>query len=371
MKKIFSLFVVALFSVSMFADTYTVAGSSVPLFGSSWSQTDTNNDMELVSGTSYQLVKTGKELSAGDIQYKVVLNHAWMPADGGGSYPDNDATLNIPESGIYTVTFTFDASSHEVNATAQKTGDAVVIPTMAVKGGWDSWTVHTLAKAANNETASVTVSIGSVATYEFGLEKDGAWQANGATLTRDANSSSVSGSGSNMKLDADAIGDYVFTWTYATNTLTVTYPAANPDARPTVQMKGSWDEWANFVDLELETTERKIATVTKTLDAGNYSFKMIIGGAWRSKDWNINREYNVVEDITTNPDQNINLNADVAGNYVFTWTYATNTLSVTYPTATGLDNVAANENVVKSIENGQLVIIKYGVKYNAQGAVVK
>ena len=39
--------------------------------------------------------------------------------------------------------------------------------------------------------------------------------------------------------------------------------------------------------------------------------------------------------------------------------------------ATAIDNTVADENVVKTIENGQLVIIKNGIRYNAQGNVLK
>lgn len=38
---------------------------------------------------------------------------------------------------------------------------------------------------------------------------------------------------------------------------------------------------------------------------------------------------------------------------------------------TAVDNVTINQNITKFFENGQLVIIKNGVRYNAQGAVVK
>ena len=40
-------------------------------------------------------------------------------------------------------------------------------------------------------------------------------------------------------------------------------------------------------------------------------------------------------------------------------------------TTTGLDNITIDTNITKTIVNGQLIIIKNGVKYNAQGAVVK
>lgn len=39
--------------------------------------------------------------------------------------------------------------------------------------------------------------------------------------------------------------------------------------------------------------------------------------------------------------------------------------------ADGIDNTAVKATVVKTIENGQLIIIKNGVRYNAQGAVVE
>ena len=40
-------------------------------------------------------------------------------------------------------------------------------------------------------------------------------------------------------------------------------------------------------------------------------------------------------------------------------------------TTTGLDNITIDTNITKTIVNGQLIIIKDGVKYNAQGQVVK
>jgi hypothetical protein len=39
--------------------------------------------------------------------------------------------------------------------------------------------------------------------------------------------------------------------------------------------------------------------------------------------------------------------------------------------ATALENIAVEGKAVKAIVNGQLIIIKNGVQYNAQGQVVK
>ena len=64
---------------------------------------------------------------------------------------------------------------------------------------------------------------------------------------------------------------------------------------------------------------------------------------------------------------------DVAGEYTFTWTYATNTLTITFPakSTVGFENIEATENAVKFIENGKLYIIREGNVYDATGARVK
>lgn len=97
------------------APTYTVAGVAA-LLGTEWNVTAEENDMTEENGI-WTLVKTGVALEAGTYEYKVAYNHAWAVA-----YPAGNATLEIPVAGIYTVTFTFNYATKEVNATAQKEG---------------------------------------------------------------------------------------------------------------------------------------------------------------------------------------------------------------------------------------------------------
>ena len=99
----------------------TVAGSSVPLFGTSWDPANVDNDMTLVSGTVYQLVKKNVVLGKGTIQYKVVKDHDW-----GSAWPSNNASFAIPEDGTYDVTFTFDYSTKAPSAEAVFAGSAQV-----------------------------------------------------------------------------------------------------------------------------------------------------------------------------------------------------------------------------------------------------
>ena len=68
---------------------------------------------------------------------------------------------------------------------------------------------------------------------------------------------------------------------------------------------------------------------------------------------------------------NMHLVADIAGDYIFTWTFATNTLAITFPQGEGIDNTAVETKAIKRIVNGQLFIEMNGVLYNAQGILVR
>ena len=52
--------------------------------------------------------------------------------------------------------------------------------------------------------------------------------SNGAQFTRESPSAEVVSGSGNLGLEADVDGDYVFTWTFGTHTLTVTFPDAPP-----------------------------------------------------------------------------------------------------------------------------------------------
>ena len=112
------------------AKTWTVAGSSVPLFGTSWDPANADNDMTKQSDGTFKLVKKAVELGKGTIQYKVAANHDW-----GEAYPSSNASFAIPEDGTYDVTFTFNPTTHAVSATPEKTGSAVIEHTWTIAGG--------------------------------------------------------------------------------------------------------------------------------------------------------------------------------------------------------------------------------------------
>jgi len=93
--------------------TYTVAGSPADLFnGSTWSQTDTNNDMTDNEDGTYTWSKSGVQLTAQTVEFKVVQDHDW-----GVAYPSSNYTYTLDQDGYYDVVITFDSSTNNVTAT--------------------------------------------------------------------------------------------------------------------------------------------------------------------------------------------------------------------------------------------------------------
>ncbi len=112
-------------------------------------------------------------------------------------------------------------------------------PCMAINGNFTgSWVASEMTKSNDETTASCTITISSTGTKEFGFkqlkscgssDQDKWWSVakNSATITA-SNCTDIpfknSGDIENAKIDMSVAGDYVFTWNYATSTLTVTYP---------------------------------------------------------------------------------------------------------------------------------------------------
>ena len=211
-------------------DTWTVAGEPTTAFGSSWTPSDASNDMVKQEDGSYKWERTGLELGAGTIKFKVVKNHAWDEA-----YPAQNYELAIAEAGIYTITITFEpANENNVSAVATKTGEAVVVPTVVMHGQFASndWAdTEAFAKSEDKKTATLKLTL-EAKTIEFGMKFDGSWKANGANITREAASTSLAEGSGNMHLVADVAGEYTFTYTYETQVLAVTYPAEAPVVTP-------------------------------------------------------------------------------------------------------------------------------------------
>ena len=210
----------ATYEWSTYVPTYTVAGSSTSIFGAAWDVTVAANNMTLDEGV-YKFEKTGVELASGNVTFKVVLDRDWNQA-----WPSEDLVLNIPEEGIYTINITFVPATGTVAAEANKTGEAAVTNSAKMIGSWNSWgeaTAFTL--AANELSASGTIHL-DAGSYEFKIVvNDGDYHANGYWFHREYTGvDGIDSNGSNMSITADIAGDYTFTWTFATNAISIEFP---------------------------------------------------------------------------------------------------------------------------------------------------
>lgn len=411
--------------------TYTIAGSSDAAFGTAWDPSNVENDMFLYSGTIYAWEKYNVTLSAGKIEFKVCEDHAWTTA-----YPAQNYELTIPADGIYTIMIMFDAASKAIEAFAEKTGEAVVIPTVAMHGnfaGPSDWAdTENFTLAADELTATLVMTLAVRDNYEFGMRIGGKgdWRSNGVQFTRENNSAEVVNTSGNLKLVADVAGEYTFTWTYATNTLAITFPAKEEP-----QPVATWDEIvftevaakgslngavftaatnAAFTLTVTDTDASKVEVDANTASFGTaeenatYTFRLKTGGKSSAKnvltlaipadgklriaarpgskdatDRNI-----VVKQGETELYNQVVLEEKVGDYYSYvlvdvkqgtvTIEYPVNSLflyafgfqAVAGPTV-GFENIEATEKAVKFIENGQIFILRDGAVFNLMGARVK
>ena len=441
---------------------YSVAGAE-KLMGVNWKAEDTNAEMALQNDGTYKLVRENVELAKGTYDYKVVIDHKWNNGEA-----QANSTLNIDKSGIYDVTFTYDPSKPETGATAVHKQEIVILPTVALAGGFNSWGQEDFTPAEDQLTASITKTI-ALGEWNFKVVVNGAWLGEGQTITRANNSTTVNLDGQDMTLSADHSGDYTFTWTYETNTLTVTYPAGDTPEEHIYSLAGTpalfgvnWDPTGDFnmvkqndgkytyllADVELakgsyeykvvidhrwdngEAADNSVlsidkagiydvtftydpskpetgavatlkqelvilpevdlagafnnwvqndaftpaedkltATITKELTAGEYNFKVIVATSWRGAEQVFTRANNSY--VVDSNGLDMKLVADCDGTYLFTWTYATDQLAITFPVGTGIDAANAARAISKQIIDGQLVITVNGVSYNAQGEMIR
>ena len=409
--------------------TYTIAGSSDAAFGTAWDPKNAENDMFLYSGTIYAWEKSNLTLSAGIIEFKVCEDHAWTTA-----YPADNYVLTIPADGIYTIMIMFEAASGMVEAYAEKTGEAVVIPTVAMHGNFvdPNWAdTENFTLAADELTATLVMTL-AVGNYEFGMRIGGKgdWTANGVQFTRENASAVVVVGSGNLKLVADVAGEYTFTWTYATNTLAITFPAKEEP-----QPVATWDEIVFTEVAAAGTLDGAVfasatnAAFTLTLVDGDgklvvdaneasygtaeenatYTHRLKIGGktsdkrsmtlaipadgklrvAARSSSSSDETRTLVIKQGDVELYNQVVKDADkVDGRYPYAYAdvkkgtvtielpvnalnfYAFGFQAVAGPTV-GFENIEATEKAVKFIENGQIFILRDGAVFNLMGARVK
>ena len=134
------------------------------------------------------------------------------------------------------------------------------------------------------------------------------------------------------------------------------------------------NEWSTTANKFVPAKDSLTASVSVDLAAQTYQFKVVVDNTWQTNisatmtrtnctDW----EFSVMDGEETNA----KMTADVAGQYTFVWTYATNSLSVIYPNTSAVEDVEQQKKATKYIHNGQLYIIRNNQRYKIMGQIIK
>lgn len=141
---------------------------------------------------------------------------------------------------------------------------------------------------------------------------------------------------------------------------------------PEVLLCGTMNKWAGTAFVPAE--DRVTASVVVALEKQEYQLKIKVDGAWMGNAGTMTRIDSKDWLFDTNVNYNALLDADVAGDYQFVWTYADNTLSVVYPTIAPtavLSAENADNAALKIVRNGQVWIVRGGAIYNIMGQEIK
>lgn len=351
MKKLFTLFVAALFCATMFADTKTV-----------------------YCQVTYNWWTHGEDFEGGCPSAAVAV-HYWGGASAGTEWPGVRMTAVVGENGVWTCDIpsdvtgfcfvrvnncdpiadwgakTVDLSLQDdknmfVIADEEHWGDdkcvgswEVFVPAkFFITGILGSWTPNAI-KSTENSYVVENVPAG----HHAMKVTNGTW---------DVVKGLADISESSKYLYPDQDGNVCFSLSEAAD-VTVTYIAGEPETFtvsstkftvPSVKLVGDGEAFGNWDEnnaIVFTDNNEESASHTFTLAAGQHViFKMIRGGDWLTKVGDGNTNYGLNSGWTSASDfarpenestPSLELSADLAGDYTFTWTYATGTLTVTFP----------------------------------------
>ena len=324
--------------------------------------------------------KEGKWLTDTIVYYGGGMNIHSSAAEGDGKYFAEIAGVAAKD----TAYFSFNPEDSTLVATV--VGKYIKpFPVMQIAGQWDikeeAWVINDMTLAADSLTATYEVTL-EKGEFEFKLIKDGKWltkandgQPYGLHRTWPGVAGVVDEATENLKITADVAGKYLFTWTFANDSIGIEFPEKpEPKLKDGYYLVGklnSVGEWS--VD---DLSDAKLFAVNPDNDKEyqlNYTFA--IGDSIKVV------EVKEDEIITWFPAEGANYGIDDHHNGATTvyfrpdyeggddW-YAKCIYVV--PTST-VDIEITNDGVqaIKVLRNGQILIIKGEKTYNALGILVE
>ena len=210
---------------------YYIAGNEA-LTGKNWVADGTGmNKVDDIYTYTFSNVVAGKEC-----QLKITdgtWNSTWGYSDltvipsGVNTNKDNNIIFTLSAAGDVTVQF--DATEKKI--TLIGVSDTPAEDTYGIGSNLNSWTPTADPMTVADGVAKCTINLTSTEDFKFAVVKNGKWLKNvDAPITRENNTLALSeiDSWENCTLTPDKTGDYIFTFTIATNALVVTYPMDGP-----------------------------------------------------------------------------------------------------------------------------------------------
>lgn len=304
------------------AVTYHIAGSKNLIDG----EAEGGFDVNLPLDENNQIVF--HDVPAGDYAFKI-NNGTWAWALGGNQHlSDEEGCGTIAkEVGTGNVGFSIDATQDVtityypatekicLGAVTTKTVGTVSVENMSIVIG-QTQTIPLVTNIADRTAADVTYQI---------LSGNASISIDNGEVTGEAE-----GTATVRVTIAETAGYFG-----ASADFSVAVTEAAPATAVTLKGEWNWGEGLTFEPDAGGLTTR----ATKYLHAGNYDFKLIVGETdpedeehwdWRSNTYKYHRYFTGASGITENLD-NMELQADADGDYIFTWTFADNSLSITFP----------------------------------------
>ncbi len=240
--------------------TYAVAGTPASLFGmeNDWDPIAAP-EMALNDNGLYEWTSAATELEAGDVEFKVVQDHAWDVC-----YPENNYLIPVEQNGTYTLNVTYNPENNEVNATLTQVETehtyAVAGTPAALFGMENDWDPIAAPEMALNDnglyewtSAATQLEVGDV---EFKVVQDHAWD--------------VCYPENNYLIPVEQNGTYTLNVTYNPENNEVnailTAVEVNPQfADVYIIGEVNGNIWATNVGVPMETEDGKIYTADVTL----------------------------------------------------------------------------------------------------------
>ena len=164
---------------------------------------------------------------------------------------------------------------------------------------------------------NVELAVGT--TYEYKVVRNHSWDW------------SYPSDNKTFTVDKSGLYNVTFTFDGTTSLEAVTVLIKEEIIIPTVALAGTMNDWSTTANVLVLSADSLTASTTIALQATTDTFKILLDGNWLGNNGTMTRENDGQAWIFSANDGNCTIVADVAGDYIFTWNFANNQLTVTYP----------------------------------------